>query len=139
MAAIASASPPPALAAHAAAATVATPMPHTLLELRGGLVVRGPTASAPASAPAPVAESLFVDTSTGRIVPPPPASAPRTVVDCAGCVVAPGFVDLQFNGGWGVDFSVETVRREDVLRVLAELPRLLRACISPPSAEHRPA
>ncbi|GAB0093426.1 N-acetylglucosamine-6-phosphate deacetylase [Sergentomyia squamirostris] len=39
-------------------------------------------------------------------------------VDCQGALIAPGFIDLQINGGYGVDFSydVNTVR-EGVLKV----------------------
>lgn len=32
-------------------------------------------------------------------------------LDCGGCIVAPGFIDVQINGGFGVDFSQAT---EDV-------------------------
>ncbi|XP_046893346.1 N-acetylglucosamine-6-phosphate deacetylase isoform X2 [Hypomesus transpacificus] len=32
-------------------------------------------------------------------------------VDCKGCIVAPGFIDVQINGGYGIDFSQAT---EDV-------------------------
>lgn len=27
------------------------------------------------------------------------------VVDCGGCIVAPGYIDVQINGGFGIDFS----------------------------------
>lgn len=30
-----------------------------------------------------------------------------TVIDASGCLVAPGFVDLQINGGWGHDFTAD--------------------------------
>lgn len=30
------------------------------------------------------------------------------IVDCKGCVIAPGFIDVQINGGYGVDFSQAT-------------------------------
>ncbi|XP_062340724.1 N-acetylglucosamine-6-phosphate deacetylase [Osmerus eperlanus] len=33
------------------------------------------------------------------------------IVDCKGCIVAPGFIDVQINGGYGIDFSQAT---EDV-------------------------
>ncbi|KAM6962449.1 N-acetylglucosamine-6-phosphate deacetylase [Aplochiton taeniatus] len=33
-------------------------------------------------------------------------------VDCEGCIIAPGFIDVQINGGYGIDFSqaVDDVR-----------------------------
>lgn len=37
------------------------------------------------------------------------------IVDCGGHVLAPGFLDLQFNGAWGVDFSNPVLTEEDVL------------------------
>lgn len=54
----------------------------------------------------------------GRIAAEP---APEAVVlDLDGLVVAPGFVDLQCNGGWGIDVSSEPERLWDLG---AELPR----------------
>jgi len=45
-----------------------------------------------------------------------------TRVDCSGSIISAGLVDLQFNGGWGVDFSAGTVTTGDVARVLQLLP-----------------
>lgn len=30
------------------------------------------------------------------------------IVDCKGCIIAPGFIDVQINGGYGIDFSQAT-------------------------------
>jgi N-acetylglucosamine-6-phosphate deacetylase len=37
-----------------------------------------------------------------------------TVLDAAGCVVAPGFIDLQVNGGYGVDLAREPERTDEL-------------------------
>ena len=45
----------------------------------------------------------------------------HSVVDCGGDVVAPGLIDLQINGAFGVDFASPVVRREDVRRAARAL------------------
>jgi N-acetylglucosamine-6-phosphate deacetylase len=42
------------------------------------------------------------------------------VLDASGCVVAPGFVELQCNGGWGIDLTAEPER---LWELAALLPR----------------
>lgn len=54
--------------------------------------------------------TLDVDVADGRIVGvrPPGTTSTRPsdrIVDAAGMIVAPGFIDLQINGGWGHDFT----------------------------------
>ncbi|XP_017066961.1 N-acetylglucosamine-6-phosphate deacetylase isoform X2 [Drosophila eugracilis] len=49
----------------------------------------------------------------GRIVNPEPVFFDEQVkadcqIDCGGNLIAPGYIDLQINGGYGVDFSFDT-------------------------------
>lgn len=67
--------------------------------------------------------AVLVD--AGRIVavddaarlPPPPTAR---VLDLAGLLLAPGFLDLQCNGGFGADFTAQPTT---IWRVAAQLPR----------------
>jgi len=43
------------------------------------------------------------------------------VVDCHGCIVAPGFIDLQINGAFGVDFSCDITDKESGESVLRKI------------------
>ena len=57
-----------------------------------------------------VSNSMF----PGKIINPEPLFfdeklGPDVIVDCRGALIAPGFIDLQINGGFGVDFSVDIV------------------------------
>mmetsp|Transcript_4292 Transcript_4292/g.9418 ORF Transcript_4292/g.9418 Transcript_4292/m.9418 type:complete len:227 (-) Transcript_4292:3764-4444(-) len=59
-------------------------------------------------------DDLWVDTRNGTIVDPlhhfyaskdSEHFHAERVVDCKGKIVCPGFIDLQFNGGYGLDYS----------------------------------
>jgi N-acetylglucosamine-6-phosphate deacetylase len=54
----------------------------------------------------------------GHIVAEPDPAHADARLDADGCVVAPGFIDVQVNGGDGVDFTIEPDRLEEVARRL---------------------
>ena len=43
------------------------------------------------------------------------------VVDCQGLLIAPGLIDLQINGGFGVDFSHDIRSEEEAKHCLAKV------------------
>ena len=55
------------------------------------------------------AESLDVTVADGTIVEVEarPAAVADREIDVSGMYVAPGFIDLQLNGGWGHDFTTD--------------------------------
>lgn len=54
------------------------------------------------------------------VVTPEAGARREAVLDATGCTVAPGFIDLQVNGAWGVDLAA---RPDGVWEVAAALPR----------------
>lgn len=54
--------------------------------------------------------------AAGSVVDAAPPGAP--VLDASGCVVVPGFVDLQCNGGWGIDLLSSPERLWDLAALL---------------------
>ncbi|XP_077286839.1 N-acetylglucosamine-6-phosphate deacetylase [Arctopsyche grandis] len=41
-------------------------------------------------------------------------------VDCNGAMIAPGFIELQLNGGWGIDFSYNTTHVKNGISTVAK-------------------
>ena len=100
-------------------------MSRDTLRLAGGRVVT----------PEGVTERLDVTVADGTIVGLHSASRSdrADVIDVSGWYVAPGFIDLQLNGGWGHDFTTDPASIRDVARrlpctgVTAFLPTVVTA------------
>jgi N-acetylglucosamine-6-phosphate deacetylase len=43
--------------------------------------------------------------------------AAERIVDCTGCIISPGLIDLQLNGGWRCDFSTPADCTPDNVRL----------------------
>lgn len=58
-------------------------------------------------------DDLYVNQTTGKICDS--TNSPDGVIDLNGCLLSPGFIDIQINGCWGFDFShfesIEQYRR----------------------------
>lgn len=75
-------------------------------------------------------QQTYLWVADGKIVDPQarfwharaqPQFAAHTVVNGRGCIVAPGFIELQLNGGFGHDFSRPDIAPRDILDVAQRL------------------
>lgn len=69
-----------------------------------------------------IKEDLLI--RNGKIINPEPVffdekKIPDKTIDCNNAIIAPGFIDLQINGGYGVDFSYDTDTVEDGVNKVA--------------------
>ena len=77
-----------------------------------------------------IKEDLWV--RGGKIINPEPLFfdekiGPSEVIDCGGAVIAPGFIDLQINGGFGVDFSTDMKDEKSVHDCIRKVAKRLLA------------
>ena len=104
--------------------------PTSALIIRGGARFGGGR-----SAPLTAAGGRIVDLDPGRA-----ATGDTVTIDADGLIVAPGFVDLQINGGHGIDLATEPEAMWDLARLLPRygvtsfLPTIIS---SPPTITNR--
>lgn len=67
-----------------------------------------------------VYQDLLISPSTGRILDTAVGAKDAAVYDLGGRILAPGFIEVQINGAYGVDFSVPT---DDYPQRLADVNR----------------
>ena len=77
-----------------------------------------------------IKEDLWV--RNGKIINPEPLFfeekiGPDETIDCGGVLVAPGLIDLQINGGFGVDFSVDMKDEKSVKECIRKVAKGLLA------------
>ncbi|KAK6420972.1 N-acetyl-glucosamine-6-phosphate deacetylase [Oleoguttula sp. CCFEE 5521] len=92
-----------------------------ITKFTGGLLVRGNEL---------VKEDLWISSDTGKILHGQEAFyehhiTPDEVIDLNGKILAPGFIDVQFNGGFGFDFSTVPDDMTEYRKGLNELNRKL--------------
>lgn len=61
-----------------------------------------------------VQEDLWV--AGGKVIPP--RQTPDEEIDVRGLIIAPGYIDLQINGAFGIDFSLQPEKINDVAKLL---------------------
>ena len=76
--------------------------------------------------------SVLIDINSGKILdhcsrknysPCNEVQNDCVTIDCNGCILSPGFIDIQINGAHGVDFSNPNLSESDVFEVSASLPQ----------------
>ena len=85
-----------------------------LMRIKNGQILRGGEF---------VDGELFVDLDTGLFVEPPTGDIDPNIfqLDASGLLVAPGYIDIQNNGSFGVDLSLPGLTAVDVARFRREL------------------